>query len=184
MFVRLLLLFTVIPVVELWLLIRIGSVIGAGPTILLVLATGVVGASLARREGFSVLQTIQARTARGEFPADAMIDGLCILLAGMVLITPGVITDVLGFLLLIPPTRTLLKGVIARFIRRAAAQGSIHVAGTFNRESFHGSESSNRDPFNEARRVRPADNPEAKFVDPDSPDIGNDPGDNDDRGAR
>ncbi|TVR70052.1 MAG: membrane protein FxsA [Spirochaetaceae bacterium] len=129
MFLRLLLLFTITPVVELYILIRLGSVIGVVPTILIVIGTGILGASLAKREGFAVLRTIQVRMNRGEIPADAMIDGLCILVAGLVLITPGILTDVLGFLLLVPATRRIIKSVLVRRFRDAVNRGTVHVSG-------------------------------------------------------
>lgn len=156
MLFRLILLFTITPVVELYLLIRLGSVIGAFATILLVLGTGIVGAALARTEGFAVLQKLQHRMNHGEFPAEEMIDGLCILIAGVVLITPGIITDLLGFLLLLPPTRAVLKRAITRYLRYSMDQGTVHFTGTvYRNDAFDRS----------AERIRPARNPETTFVD-------------------
>jgi UPF0716 protein FxsA len=105
----LILLFTVVPVAELILLIRIGGRIGAMQTIWLVLATGIIGAWLARSQGLRTLQKIQQELARGQMPGDSLIDGAMILVAGAVLITPGIMTDCLGFLLLFPPARAALK---------------------------------------------------------------------------
>lgn len=165
MFIRLLFLFTVVPVVEIYLLIRIGSVIGAFPTILLIMTTGVLGAYFARREGFMVLQTIQQQMARGEIPASAMIDGLCVLVAGLVLITPGVLTDILGFLLLVPASREVLKRLMVRYFRDAVARGSVQVSGSMfqQQQQFHASR--------ENERERPVRDGEAVFIKPeDTPD--------------
>ena len=107
MFLRLLLLFTVVPLVELFLLVKLGTVIGIGPTVLVVIGTGVLGASLARWQGLGVLRRVSEDLAQGRLPADALIDGLLILIAGAVLLTPGLITDALGFLLLVPQGRAI-----------------------------------------------------------------------------
>jgi UPF0716 protein FxsA len=110
MFFRLFLLFTCVPLVELYILLQVGSVIGAANTILLVIFTGVLGAFLAQREGFRTLQTIRSVMARGEMPAEPLLDALLILVAGFVLITPGILTDMLGFFLLFPATRKYVRG--------------------------------------------------------------------------
>jgi UPF0716 protein FxsA len=106
---RLLLLFIVVPAVELGLLIEIGSRIGTVATLGIIVVTGVVGAALARRQGIGVLRRVQAELAEGRVPAGSLADGVIILVAGALLMTPGVLTDVLGFLCLVPGARTLLK---------------------------------------------------------------------------
>ena len=118
MFFRLFLLFTCVPLVELYILLQIGSVIGAANTILLVILTGVLGAFLAQREGIRTLQTIQSVTARGEMPGEPLLDAVLILVAGFVLITPGILTDILGFLLLFPVTRARIRGWVKRQLER------------------------------------------------------------------
>jgi UPF0716 protein FxsA len=105
MFRLLLLILLCVPIVEVWVLIRIGRVLGLGPTIALLLLTGIIGAALARRQGFRVLGRIQECTARGETPALALLEGVLVFLAGVLLVIPGVISDCLGFLLLLPPAR-------------------------------------------------------------------------------
>ena len=82
MFLRLLLLFTVVPLIELFLLVKLGTVIGIGPTVLIVISTGVLGAFLARRQGLGVLRRISQDLNEGRLPANALIDGLLILIAG------------------------------------------------------------------------------------------------------
>lgn len=117
MFVRLLLLFTVVPIVELGLLVQLGRFIGLAPTIAIVLVTGIVGASLARWQGLATLRRVQADMADGRVPTGPLVDGLLILVAGAVLLTPGLLTDVLGFLLLIPPTRAAVRRRLAEMFR-------------------------------------------------------------------
>ncbi len=109
MLVRLLLLFTVVPLMELGLLIWIDKQTSLAFTLALVLITGIVGGSLARREGLRCFARFRRETVAGRLPADSLLDGLMILVAGALLITPGVLTDVVGFSLLIPGVRTIIK---------------------------------------------------------------------------
>ena len=118
MFLRLLLLFTIVPLIELYLLITIGGVIGVVPTIAIVIGTGVLGAWLARWQGLTVLRRISDEMAAGRLPTDALIDGLLILVAAAVLLTPGLLTDTLGFVLLVPASRALVRKVVAAAIAR------------------------------------------------------------------
>ncbi len=134
MLFRLFLLFTVIPLIELWLLVWVAQQTTPAFAFALVLATGFIGASLARWQGFRTVQRIQRELQQGKMPAGAMIDGLLILLAGVVLITPGVLTDCFGFLLLIPPCRAVVKRYLAR-----AFQHRIHIRpGSFSDSAWNG----------------------------------------------
>jgi len=112
MFIRLLAVFIVIPLIELIILIKVGSYIGLWPTILIVVLTGIVGASLARYQGFIIINKIRSDVSSGRVPARELIDGLLVLIGGIVLLTPGFITDICGFFLLIPFTRNLIKGFV------------------------------------------------------------------------
>jgi UPF0716 protein FxsA len=118
MFGKLLLLFLIVPVVELVLLIKIGSIIGLLNTILLVISTAIVGAYLVKTEGLNVMQRFQGNLGQGVFPAEEIFDGAMILVAGALLVTPGVITDIVGFALVIPPTRAVIKKFIRRFVEK------------------------------------------------------------------
>ncbi len=109
MLLRLLLLLTVVPLVELVLLLWLASETGWLLTVLLVLATGVVGAFLARHEGLRCMQRAQRQAAEGQLPGDALLDAVMILVAGVLLITPGMLTDLFGFALLLPPFRRVVK---------------------------------------------------------------------------
>lgn len=126
MLVRLLLLFIIVPAVELFLLIEIGQQIGTLPTLGLIVFTGALGAFLAKRQGLQVLQKIRTQTSSGQLPAEALVDGLIILLAGAVLMTPGVLTDVLGFLCLIPMSRKVIKNFIWRRLERTFRNSQVY----------------------------------------------------------
>lgn len=102
------LIFLSVPLVEIYLLIEIGGVIGAPATVFLVVFTAVLGALLLRQQGFYTLQKVQQQMSRGEMPAMAMLEGVCLVIGGVLLLTPGFITDFIGFLLLIGPTRRFL----------------------------------------------------------------------------
>jgi UPF0716 protein FxsA len=127
---RLFLLFTVIPLLELMLLIYIGQVIGFWQTLAIVILTGMVGAALARWQGWLALERVQREMQQGKLPAGAMFDGMLILVAGLLLITPGVITDLAGLCLLVPPIRAFVQ----RLIRHWAAE-HVHVATTIYQNS-------------------------------------------------
>ncbi len=120
MFIRLLAVFIVIPLIELVILIKVGSYIGLWPTILIVVLTGVVGASLARYQGFIIINKIRSDVSSGRVPARELIDGLLVLIGGIVLLTPGFLTDICGFILLIPLTRNLIKGFVRSHFERMA----------------------------------------------------------------
>ena len=102
MFFKLFLLFTIIPVIELAILIRIGSYIGALNTMSIVILTAVIGAYMVKSEGIGVMSRIQRDMQNGIFPAEEMISGMMILIAGALLLTPGFFTDILGFLMVFP----------------------------------------------------------------------------------
>ena len=104
----LLLLFLLVPLVEIYLLIKIGGVIGALPTVVLVVLTAVLGAALARYQGLATLQRLQSTMARGEAPAIEMFEGVLLLVGALLLLTPGFLTDLLGFACLLPLTRRAL----------------------------------------------------------------------------
>jgi len=108
----LILIFVAIPVVELYLLIKIGTFIGAFNTIMLIALTGIAGAFLARSQGLLILNKINSDLESGVMPGDSLIDGLFVLVGGLLLITPGVITDIIGFIFVVPGTRAILKKYI------------------------------------------------------------------------
>jgi UPF0716 protein FxsA len=124
---NLLLLFVVVPAVELALLIEVGSRIGTLATLAIIVATGILGAALARQQGLRTVRAIQDELARGELPASSLVDGVIILLAGALLITPGILTDAVGFLCLVPRVRDAAKRTLQRRFERAVREQRIHV---------------------------------------------------------
>ncbi len=121
-FGALLLLFLVVPLVEIYLLIQAGGVIGALNTVALVVLTAVVGAWLLRLQGLATLRRVQQSLDRGELPGTALVEGALLLLAGALLLTPGFVTDAVGFVLLVPGVRdAIARAVLARGVERAQA---------------------------------------------------------------
>ena len=117
MFAKLFIAFAVLPVLEIYVLIHVGSVIGALNTVAIVLLTAFAGAWLARVEGMQTLLRIRQSMHQGVMPTNALIDAAIILAAGLLLLTPGFITDGMGLLLLFPPTRKLFKDWIIRALK-------------------------------------------------------------------
>ena len=129
----LILLFTVVPVVELALLIKLGQFIGLGYTLVIVILTGIAGAYLARSQGLMTLRKIQDDINRGIMPADKIFDGVMILFGGILLLTPGLITDLIGFMTLVPFTRRLIKLWLKRKIENMIAQGKVVTITRFSK---------------------------------------------------
>jgi len=119
------LLFIVLPATELALLIEVGGRIGTLNTLLLIVLTGMVGATLARWQGLGVLRQMRRETAEGRMPAAPLVDGMIILIASALLVTPGVLTDAFGFLCLMPVFRRWLRTAAWRRFERAAAEGRV-----------------------------------------------------------
>ncbi len=124
----LILAFVITPIVELYLLIKIGVLIGAFNTIMLVALTGIAGALLARSQGLAILNKINSDLESGSMPAESLIDGLLVLVGGLLLITPGIITDIIGFIFVIPHTRGMVKKYIKNKLRTMARDRTgIHI---------------------------------------------------------
>lgn len=123
MLFRLFLLFVAVPILELALLIWIGQAIGVLPTIGIVLLTGAVGAVLARSQGVAVLRRIGEELEVGRAPMGALVDGLLILVGAVLLLTPGVLSDLTGIALLFPPTRGPVKRWLGRKLQRMVQSG-------------------------------------------------------------
>ena len=118
-------LFTIVPVLELTLLIKVGSYIGALNTVILTVLISTTGAWLARVQGFLVLQKIQNNLNQGIMPTEDMLDGMMILVGGILLLVPGFITDAIGLILLFPVTRWLVKQLSRRYITAMLKNGQI-----------------------------------------------------------
>jgi len=142
MFFVLLLLFFTVPLVEIYVLLEVGGVIGALPTIGLVVLTAVIGAGLIRAQGLATLGRVQQELERGELPAVGIIEAALLLVAGALLLTPGFVTDTAGFLILVPPLRRwAIQSFLARRLdaanaaaNRGASPGQGAIEGEFRRE--------------------------------------------------
>jgi len=124
LFFMFMILFLLVPVAEIVVFVQIGSRIGAGMTVLLVVVSAVVGVWLVRRQGLATATRVQAMVARGESPALGMLEGLALLAAGVLLVIPGFLTDIAAFALLIPPLR---RGIIRLYLRHLGLdKGVVH----------------------------------------------------------
>jgi UPF0716 protein FxsA len=127
MLLRLFLVFTIIPIIEIWLLIRVGSVIGPLPTVAILLAISMTGAWLARSQGFRIIVAIRDDLAAGRMPAAHFLDGVLILVGGILLLTPGFFTDFIGLFFFIPATRNLLKRWLRTWLEQKLRQGNFVI---------------------------------------------------------
>jgi UPF0716 protein FxsA len=127
MFFKLFLLFTIIPVIELALLIKVGSFLGVFNTVLVVILTAVVGAYMVRSEGIGVMYRIQKSMQEGVFPEEELINGAMILVAGALLLTPGFFTDVLGFIMVFPVSRNIIKKYAKKHIKKKIHPNEIEI---------------------------------------------------------
>ncbi|MCW9013609.1 MAG: FxsA family protein [Gammaproteobacteria bacterium] len=128
------LLFFIVPLIEVYFLIQVGSVIGAGWTILLVVLTAIIGVNLLRQQGISTLTRANKAMSQGQIPAIEMMEGIFLAVGGALLITPGFFTDALGFICLIPATR---RGIINRLLLNSTFQSTYSV----HRENYRRDES-------------------------------------------
>jgi len=124
---RLLFLFLAVPIVEMILLIEIGRRIGLVATLGIVILTGIVGAMLARAEGLEVFRRIQNDLSEGRLPGDPLLDGVFVLAGGLLLLTPGLLTDLVGFAVLLPFTRVPIRRAVIRRLRSFVDTRAIHA---------------------------------------------------------
>ncbi len=124
---RLALLFVIVPIIELMLLIEMGQRVGLMETLLLVMFTGITGAWMARAEGLRVLYQFQKELASGRLPGQSLLDGISVLIGGAFLLTPGILTDVVGFSLLFPMSRRWIQRRVRARMERQIQDGTIRV---------------------------------------------------------
>ncbi len=146
MFLRLLFLLTFIPFLELYFLVQLSDNIGFGNTILVVLGTGALGALLLRQQGASILMELQKQGSQGQLPTDAIARGFFTFIGGVLLLTPGILTDALGLSLIFPVTQLLWKKFFMGQWEKGIQSGSIRV---FSSQGFRTPPQSSRDPFRE-----------------------------------
>lgn len=140
MFPLFFLLFTGVPAIELYLLFTVGAQIGALNTIFIIIATGIVGAALAKAQGLSLLYQVQHDLNQGKVPATKIIEGFSVFGGGLLLLTPGFATDILGFCMIIPGTRHIMAAFIKKMFMRGIEKGNIQ----FN---FFGNMGNQQSPF-------------------------------------
>ena len=128
MLLKLFLAFTLIPVIELYLLIKLGATVGPFNTLLLVILTGAAGAYLAKLQGLEAMLRVKTRLQQGETPAEEMLDALIIFIAGIVLLTPGLLTDISGLLLLLPATRRKFKIWLRQKFDQWIQSSNVHIS--------------------------------------------------------
>lgn len=115
------------PVVEIIVLLLSGNLIGFWPTLFLIVATGLIGAYLAKRQGMETWKKAQEQIRYGMMPGNEIIDGICIFIGAALLLSPGLISDIMGLILVFPPTRNLLKPMVIRFIMNRMNKGKVTI---------------------------------------------------------
>lgn len=157
MLLRLLLAFTIIPLIEFYLLVRLTQATNLGVTVVLVLFTGVLGSWLARNQGLQVWRRFQATLRSGQMPGREVQEGLMIAFAAALLLTPGLLTDIFGFLLLAPPTREVMRQMLARRLRHRFKMEVTHRGSSFQARAEGGHPSHRDSSTLDAEGVRPVD---------------------------
>ncbi|MDP5274414.1 FxsA family protein [Chengkuizengella axinellae] len=125
MFRFLVIIMIVVPAIEIMGLIAVGGIIGGLETFILILLTGFIGAFLAKSEGTKVMNQARFEMSSGRVPTGSILDGICIFSGGLLLLTPGFLTDTIGFMLVLPVTRGFFKGWILYFIKKLMSKGTI-----------------------------------------------------------
>jgi len=125
-FTKILILFIIVPVTELYILIEVGKKIGSLTTIGIIILTGIIGAYLVKSQGFMILRKIQDDLNEGIMPGDSLIQGAIILVGGVLLLTPGFATDIVGFIFLIPVSRNVVKKYLLKWLQGKIKEGNFY----------------------------------------------------------
>lgn len=149
-FPRLLFLFVMVPLVELSILIKLGKYLGTLNTILIIILTGILGASFAKSQGIGIISKIRNSLNQGKIPGEEMIQGLMILAGGLMLITPGFITDLVGFSLILPQSRKLFAGWLLVYLKKKIQSGRWQV----NDSRFHSPDDTNGDDSHDQPEIK------------------------------
>ncbi|MFJ7744353.1 FxsA family protein [Peribacillus sp. NPDC097295] len=115
------------PIIEIIVLLLSGNLIGFWPTLFLIVATGLIGVYLAKRQGMETWKKAQGQLRHGIMPGNEIIDGICIFIGSALLLSPGLISDILGLILVFPPTRNLLKPIVIRFMMNRMNKGKVTI---------------------------------------------------------
>jgi UPF0716 protein FxsA len=153
----LVLIFIVVPIAEIYVIIKVGEAIGLLPTVALLLADAVLGSMLLRHQGRAAWIRFNRALAEGRLPHKEVFDGVLVIMGGALLLTPGFLTDILGLILLIPPTRALVRAISARFVRRRLALGGGGAVWTFGTAQRPRRPSSPGGPSGQPREPAPDD---------------------------
>ncbi len=127
MFLKLVLLFIIVPLVELFILLEISQYIGVFTTVMIIVFTGAAGVSIARRQGYQVINNIKSNLNSGKMPTDDLISALLILIGGVTLLTPGFLTDITGFLLILPGSRDLIAALVKKYFLKYVKENKVDV---------------------------------------------------------
>lgn len=119
--------FLIVPAIELWGILQAGSILGGWNTFFVIIAIGAAGAYFAKSEGRKVWTEAQRQLQSGQMPGRQLVDGICVLLGGVLLITPGFVTDLLGLLLIVPFTRPLFRGMILQWLEKRMRNGQFTI---------------------------------------------------------
>ncbi len=136
MFIKLLILFTVVPVLELYVLFKAGQHIGAVYTIAIVIMTGIAGAAYAKQQGVQIIAQVKTTINQGQMPGRELVEGVMVLAGGIMLLTPGFITDFTGFSLLIPFTRNFFTELALSYFKNKVQMGAWQKPSNFNSYNY------------------------------------------------
>ena len=153
MFRVLFILFIVVPIIEIMVLMNVGAILGAWPTIAIVIITAWLGAKNVKQQGIATLQSVQTKMAQGEMPSDEIVAGLLLLIAGVLLVTPGFVTDFFGLSLLVPQVRTALIRSVQQQLKTASSRSNQGFG--FHSQSF-GQKPFEQQPFNNSPFDQPS----------------------------
>jgi len=127
MFFKLLIIFILVPLIELYFLLEISQFIGVFTTVMVIVFTGAAGVSIAKRQGYQVVNNIRSTLNSGKMPTDDLISALLILIGGVTLLTPGFLTDITGFLLILPGSRDLIGSVVKKYFLKYVKENKVEV---------------------------------------------------------
>lgn len=154
MFGLLVILFTLVPALEFYLLFTIGSEIGAINTFAIIILTGVIGAFLAKTQGLTIIYKVQRELAQGKMPGKQIAHGFIVFGGGLLLLTPGFITDALGFCMVIPGTRHFIVSLLIKYLKYATAKGTIQFMSSQSTKFYSRSQETPSDVFEAQYRKR------------------------------
>lgn len=144
------LLFIIVPIIEIFVLMNVGAVLGGFPTIMIVIVTAWLGAKNVRQQGIATMSSVQTKLAQGQMPSDEIVAGMMLLVAGVLLVTPGFVTDIFGLSLLVPQVRaSLVKAIQSQLIVSQQKKGNVHF---YTSQTFEHEADQTTTPFSETNQ--------------------------------